>query len=398
MSAALTSAIQVVADDQTVRAVLLRARGKCFCAGGDISEFVESLDDLSGLLDRQIPPLHQAIYKLATLPVPVVSALNGPIGGGGIGLALCADIVIAAQSMKLRGGYSAIGLTPDVGASWFLTRRVGAARAKEIFFTNAPLSSNDCLRLGVVSQVCADDELDACAVALVESLARASTASLARTKVLVDGAAERSLLEHLDLEHRFMVESGRSPDAIEGITAFQQKKAAEVRVAPEPPRVRRVGILCAAGAHFTAGLDLAMLTELRAEIADDCDGRARENTRRSILNLQDTVTSIERCRKPVIAEVHAACVGGGIDIISACDMRYCSTEVWFSVKEIDVGLAAKSPLCLRGTKEMINYVRDRSVADGLNYIATWNAAMLYLNDLDEAGLAMRERRAPVFKD
>lgn len=221
----------------------------------------------------------------------------------------------------------------------------------------------------------------------------------------------------------------------------------------------RVGILCAVGAHFTAGLDLAMLAELRAETADDCDGRARENTRRSILNLQDTVSSIERCRKPVIAEVHAACVGGGIDIISACDMRYCSNEAWFSVKEIDVGLvadvgtlqrlprlvgegiarelaytarrvsgreaaeirlvnrcydsrlalatgvgemaatlAAKSPLCLRGTKEMINYVRDRPVADGLNYIATWNAAMLYSNDLDEAGSAMRERRAPVFKD
>lgn len=224
MSAALIAAINTVANDRTVRAVLLRARGKCFCAGGDISDFVESLDDLSGLLDRHIPPLHQAIYQLATLPVPVVSALNGPIGGGGIGLALCADIVIASQSMKLRGGYSAIGLTPDAGASWFLTRRVGAARAKEIFFTNEPLSSHECLKLGVVSQVCADDALDACVVALVESLARGSRGSLARTKELVDGAANRSLLEHLDLEHRFMVASGRSPDAIEGITAFQQKR------------------------------------------------------------------------------------------------------------------------------------------------------------------------------
>lgn len=157
--------------------------------------------------------------------------------------------------------------------------------------------------------------------------------------------------------------------------------------------------------------------------------------------------------------MHAACVGGGIDIITACDMRYCSEEAWFSVKEIDVGLvadvgtlqrlprlvgegmarelaytarrfsgseaaemrlvnrcyasraalaagvgelaatlAAKSPLCLRGTKETISYVRDRPVADGLNYIATWNAAMLYSNDLDEAGQAAREGRAPVFKD
>lgn len=221
----------------------------------------------------------------------------------------------------------------------------------------------------------------------------------------------------------------------------------------------RVGILSAAGAHFCAGLDLAMLDELKAQTADACDGRAREKTRRNILDLQDTVTAIERCRKPVIAEIHAACVGGGIDIVTACDMRYCCEDAWFSVKEIDVGLvadvgtlqrlprlvgegmarelaytarrfsgaeaarmrlvncchetraelsaavadiaaqlAAKSPLCLRGTKEMISYVRDRPVADGLNYIATWNAAMLYSEDLDEALRAARERRAPTFRD
>ena len=221
----------------------------------------------------------------------------------------------------------------------------------------------------------------------------------------------------------------------------------------------RVGILSAAGAHFSAGLDLAMLDELKAQNADACDGRFREKTRRNILELQDTVSAIERCRKPVIAEVHAACVGGGIDIITACDMRHCCEDAWFSVKEIDVGLvadvgtlqrlprlvgegmarelaytarrfsgaeaermrlvnrchatrqelaaavadlasqlAAKSPLCLRGTKEMISYVRDRSVADGLNYIATWNAAMLYSEDLEEALQAARERRMPSFRD
>lgn len=221
----------------------------------------------------------------------------------------------------------------------------------------------------------------------------------------------------------------------------------------------RVGILSADGAHFSAGLDLAMLEALKLQTADACGAHSRENTRRSILELQDTVTAIERCRKPVIAEVHAACIGGGIDIITACDMRYCCEDAWFTVKEIDVGLvadvgtlqrlprlvgegmarelaytarrfsgaeaarmrlvnccyetraeladgvadiasqlAAKSPLCLRGAKEMISYVRDRPVADGLNYIATWNAAMLRSEDLDEALRASRERRAPVFRD
>lgn len=226
-AAALIAAIDVVADDPSVRALLIRARGRHFCAGGDIGDFVAALPDLGALLDRHIPPIHRAIHRLASLPIPVVSALNGPIGGGGIGLALSADIVLAAESMKLRGGYSAIGLTPDAGSSWLLARRVGAARAKEIFFTNELLSAQQCLALGVVSRVHPDDQLEARARDLVASLARSATASLARIKVLVDGAAERSLEAHLELEHRFMVESGNSADAIEGVTAFAQKRSPE---------------------------------------------------------------------------------------------------------------------------------------------------------------------------
>ena len=75
-------------------------------------------------------------------------------------------------------------------------------------------------------------------------------------------------------------------------------------------------------------------------IEDDCDGRSREKLRRVILDLQDTLTSIERCRKPVLAAVHGACIGGGIDLITACDMRYCSADAWFAVREIDVGMTA----------------------------------------------------------
>jgi enoyl-CoA hydratase len=221
----------------------------------------------------------------------------------------------------------------------------------------------------------------------------------------------------------------------------------------------RVGVLAAAGKYFTAGLDLAMLGDLREGAEDDCGGRSREKTLRDILAIQDSVTSLERCRKPVIAAIHGACVGGGIDIVTACDLRYCCEEAWFSVKEIDVGIvadvgtlqrlpkligegparelcytgrrfegreaaelrlvnrcypnaqaltagvaelaaeiAAKSPLSIRGTKAMITYVRDHSVADGLNLVATWNAAMLFSADLKEALAAGREKRAPVFRD
>ena len=221
----------------------------------------------------------------------------------------------------------------------------------------------------------------------------------------------------------------------------------------------RVGVISGAGKHFTAGIDLGMLAGMRSQIRDDCDGRAREKLRRVILDLQDTLSSIERCRKPVIAAIHGACVGGGIDLICACDLRYCSADAFFSVKEIDVGLtadvgtlqrlprlvgegparelaytgrrvggaeakelrlvsqcypdretlmaamrelaatlAAKPPLALRGCKEMITYARDHTVADGLNYVATWNAAMLLSTDLEEAMAAGKEKRTPKFRD
>lgn len=221
----------------------------------------------------------------------------------------------------------------------------------------------------------------------------------------------------------------------------------------------RVAVLVGEGKYFTAGIDLQLMAGLGAQIADDCEGRAREKLRRLILDLQDTLTSLERCRKPVLAAIAGGCIGGGIDLITCADMRYASSDAFFTIKEIDIGMvadvgtlqrlpkligqgitrelaytgrnfdaaeaqgmglvnrvfesrealyagvqqiaasiAAKSPLSIRGTKEMLNYARDHSVADSLNYIATWNAAMLQSKDLMEAMSANMAKRAPGFKD
>lgn len=221
----------------------------------------------------------------------------------------------------------------------------------------------------------------------------------------------------------------------------------------------RVAVLAGEGKHFTSGIDLQMMMGLLPEIKNDCEGRTRENLRRVILDFQDCLTTIERCRKPVLAAIHGACVGGGVDLICCTDMRYCSADAYFSVKEIDIGMtadvgtlqrlpkligdgitrelaytarridgkearelrlvnrvfeskadldagvreiastiAAKSPLSIRGTKEMLTYARDHSVADGLNYIATWNAAMLMSGDLSAAMSAGFTKTVPEFKD
>lgn len=224
------------------------------------------------------------------------------------------------------------------------------------------------------------------------------------------------------------------------------------------PAARAI-VLEGEGRGFTAGIDLQMMMGLGSQIQNDCDGRMRESLRRIILDLQDCLTSLERCRKPVLAAVHGACVGGGIDLICCADMRYCSADAWFSIKEIDIGMTAdvgtlqrlpkligdgmarelaytarkveaaeakeirlvnrvfetpealregvraiaaeiatKAPLAVRGVKEMITYARDHSVADGLNYVATWNAAMLMSADLQAAMMAGMSKTTPTFKD
>ncbi len=221
----------------------------------------------------------------------------------------------------------------------------------------------------------------------------------------------------------------------------------------------RVAVLQAEGKLFCSGIDLAMMMQMPAQIADDCEGRQREKLRRVILDLQDSLTSLERCRKPVLAAIHGACIGGGVDLVVCADMRYASSDASFAIKEIDIGMvadvgtlqrlpklvgqgitrelaytgrklgaaeaqsiglvnrvfdsrealyagvheiaaqiAAKSPLSIRGSKEMLNYARDHSVADGLNHVATWNAAMLQSDDLMAAMMAGMSKQQPQFKD
>lgn len=221
----------------------------------------------------------------------------------------------------------------------------------------------------------------------------------------------------------------------------------------------RVAILSGEGKNFCAGIDLAMLTGIQQQIANPDGARSRETLRHIILDLQACLSSIERCRKPVLAAIHGACIGGALDLVTCCDMRYVASDAAFSIKEIDIGMIAdvgtlqrlprligegnarelaftgrtvnadeaisltlanrafpskeallggvreiatriskKSPLAIRGTKEILNYSRDHSIADGLNYVATWNAAMLLSADLKESMTAQHENRPPSFQD
>lgn len=221
----------------------------------------------------------------------------------------------------------------------------------------------------------------------------------------------------------------------------------------------RVGVISGNGAHFCAGIDLSMLMAIQGRIQDDCHGRQAEKLRGLIVELQDSLSAIERCRKPVIAAIHGSCVGGGLDLVAACDLRYGSADARFCLKEVDLGIvadvgvlqrlpkiigdgrtrelaftarmvdgeeaarmgllnacladpaamletalqvaatiAAKPPLTVRGIKDNLNFARDHSVQEGLRYVASWNAAMLMSKDLEAAAMAHISGQPPRFRD
>lgn len=221
----------------------------------------------------------------------------------------------------------------------------------------------------------------------------------------------------------------------------------------------RVGVLSGRGKHFTAGIDLDLLAAMQSEMAGLPEGRRQERLKEVIVELQDAITAAEACRKPILAAIHGACMGAGIDLATACDMRYASEDARFSVKEVDLAIvadvgtlqrlprligegltrelaytgrefdgndahamklvnqvftdkdslmtfvlktatdiASKSPLTIRGIKDTLNYSRDHSVAEGLSYVASKNAAILFSSDLAEATSALKQKRQGRFED
>ncbi|WP_367319309.1 enoyl-CoA hydratase/isomerase family protein [Streptomyces sp. HUAS ZL42] len=212
------TALEVAADPGG--AVLLRATGGSFCVGGDLRAFAGRGANTGAYVHAVAGAAHAAIQALHELPVPLVTAVRGAAAGGGVGLALVGDIVLAARSARFRLAYTAVGLTPDCGASWLLPRLVGPRRAADLILTNRVLTGDDAERWGLVSRSVDDEELDDAAHRTAAGLAAGAGGALQAAKGLLRAGTGEELRHHLAEEARLIAVLAGGREAQDRMASF----------------------------------------------------------------------------------------------------------------------------------------------------------------------------------
>jgi 2-(1,2-epoxy-1,2-dihydrophenyl)acetyl-CoA isomerase len=230
MAAGLAEAATQIAENSSIRAVLIAGNGPNFTVGGDLGLFAGTAPgQLPNRLRRMIDSYHLAIERLTSIDAPVVAAVRGGAGGGGLGLLYAADIVVAADDARFALGYGALGLTADGGNTWFLPRMVGMRRAQQLFLLNHRLTAQQALEFGLVSQLAASDTVEAEAAALAATLAAGPTRAYGAMRRMLRQSFETGLSEQLDAERESIIAASRSDDAQEGFAAFVAKRRPKFR-------------------------------------------------------------------------------------------------------------------------------------------------------------------------
>ncbi|WP_369131740.1 enoyl-CoA hydratase/isomerase family protein [Modestobacter sp. I12A-02662] len=215
---------------EEARALLLLGNGPRFCVGGNVTDLAAS-DDLPRLIGQLAQRWHEVVRTLLYTPVPVVAGVHGEVAGAGIGLLGACDIVVCGRKTKLRPAYGSLGLSPDGGSSWALTRALGAPRALELLLTDGSLTAADAHQAGLVARLVDDERLGEAAVALASQVAAGPIRAMVRTRGLVRRAAIRTLEDQLDEEARLIEESAADPEGREGVRASAEKRRPDFRLA-----------------------------------------------------------------------------------------------------------------------------------------------------------------------
>jgi 2-(1,2-epoxy-1,2-dihydrophenyl)acetyl-CoA isomerase len=210
-------------NDPKVRAVVITGAGRAFCAGGDLRGMHTQGDRSGAYLHELTTHFHAAISVFTRMNAPVVAAVNGATAGAGIGLAIMADLTLAAKSATFTLAYTAAGLTPDAGATFLLPRLIGFKRTAELLLLNRKLTAEEAFAWGMVNAVFPDEELPKEAATLAERLASGPVQAFGTVKRLLArsaGALEAQMIE----EGRAIAQHVSNPEGREGIAAFMEKR------------------------------------------------------------------------------------------------------------------------------------------------------------------------------
>jgi 2-(1,2-epoxy-1,2-dihydrophenyl)acetyl-CoA isomerase len=227
----LLTALDGAAADEAVRALLITGAGRAFSSGADLKDLsTETTPDGKPDVHRTLTErYHPIMHAIRELPKPVVAAVNGPAVGIGCSLALCCDLIVAAESAYFLLAFVNIGLVPDGGSSLFVPTRVGMARASELAMLGERLDAPRALEWGLINRVVADERVREEAAALAARLAGGPTRSYAGTKRQLNNWLYPRMAEQLELEARIQQEMAGSADFVEGAMAFLEKRPARFR-------------------------------------------------------------------------------------------------------------------------------------------------------------------------
>jgi 2-(1,2-epoxy-1,2-dihydrophenyl)acetyl-CoA isomerase len=231
LGADLLAALRAAGADESVRAVVITGGGRAFSSGADLKDIStdttpDGRPDVYRTLTERYHPIMLAIREM---PKPVLASVNGPAVGIGCSLALCCDLIVAAQSAYFLLAFVNIGLVPDGGSSLFVPSRVGIARASELMMLGERLAAERALQWGLINQVAPDEQLAERTAALAARLASGPTRSYAGAKRQLNNWLYARIDEQLELEAQIQQEMVGSDDFVEGATAFVQKRAAQFK-------------------------------------------------------------------------------------------------------------------------------------------------------------------------
>ena len=208
--------------ENSVRAIVLTAEGRAFCAGQDLEEATgENAPSIDKIVEHTYNPILEAIR---TIEKPVICAVNGVAAGAGANIAIACDITIACESAKFIQSFTNIGLIPDSGGTFFLPRLIGHQKASMLMFSGDKILAKEAENIGMIYKSVPDDKLIDTVIYLAERLASRPTKSIGLTKRLLNESFSNQLVEQLELEKKFQAISAKSHDHKEGINAFFEKR------------------------------------------------------------------------------------------------------------------------------------------------------------------------------